>query len=160
MAFDAAKFLNNVYTDALDTKRTLIPEGDWRCFIQGVDVAAGNRPDACMFRISVVFDDPDLAAKEGMEGRDKIIMNQTLFVDIDPETQAIKHGGGQNWQLGKVRAACGQNNPGQPWSPSMLEEKGPLFVRVQHRELKKDTGNGRKEGTGEFLDNIVDWAAA
>lgn len=160
MAFDVSKFLNNVYTEALDTKRTLIPEGDWRCFIQGIDVAAGNRPDACMFRITVVFDDEDLKKKEGMENREKITMTQTLFIDIDPETQAIKHGGGMNWQLGKVRAACGQNNPGQPWAPAMLEEKGPLFVRVQHREMKKDVGNGRKEGTGEYLDNIVEWAAA
>jgi len=160
MAFDAAKFLNAVYTEALDTKRTLIPEGDWRCYIQGVDVAAGNRPEAVMFRISLIFDDPDLAKLPEMAGRDKIISNQTLFVDVDPESQMIRHGGGLNWQLGQVRAACGQNDSGKPWAPSMLENKGPLIVHVDWREIKKDLGNGRREGTGEFIDNVTKWTAA
>lgn len=161
MSFDAAKFLQAQYTEALDTKRTLMPEGDWRCFIKGVDVAAGNREDAVMFRISLIFDDPDLLTKPGMADRDpnNIIMNTTLFVDVDKETQLIKFGGGMNWQLGQVRAAVGQNNPGQPWSPAMLEGKGPLLVRVAHKEMKKDVGNGRKEGTGEFMDNITLWSA-
>lgn len=160
MAFDANRFLNATYSDSFDTKRPLMPEGEWRCYIQGIDVAAGNRPDTCMVRISLIFDDTDLAALPQFEGRDKIMMNTTLFVDIDPETGLIKYGGGLNWQLGQVRAAVGQNNPGQPWAPAMLENAGPILVKISHSEIKKDVGNGKKEGTGEFRDNIVAWAAA
>lgn len=159
MAFDATRFLNTTYEDVFDTKRPLMPEGDWRCFIKSVDVAAGNRPDAVLLRLTLIFDDPDLAALPQFEGRAEITMNTMIFVDVDPETQLIKHAGGMNWQLGQVRAAAGQNNPGQPWAPGMLENKGPMLVRVIHNEIKRDLGNGRKEGTGEMRDNITAWAA-
>ena len=160
MAFDVNRFLNTEYTEALDTKRPIIPEGDWRCYIQSVDVAAGNRPDTVMMRLTLIFDDEDLAKMPEVAGREKITMNVSLFVDIDAETQLIKHAGGMNWQLGQVRAACGQNSPGQAWTPAMLEAKGPLLVRISHSEIKKDLGNGRKEGTGDFRDNVTAWAAA
>lgn len=159
MAFDVNRFLNTTYTDSFDTKRPLMPEGDWKCFIQGVDVAPGNKDDTCLMRLSLIFDDVDLAARPEFEGREKITMNTTIFVDIDKESGLIRHGGGLNWQLGQVRAAAGQNNPGQPWAPSMLEGQGPMLVSIYHSEIKKDVGGGKKEGTGEFRDNIQRWAA-
>lgn len=160
MAFDVNRFLNTDYTEAFDTKRPLMPEGEWKCFIQNVDVAPGNREDVCLARITLIFDDQDLAELPQFEGRDKITMNTTIFIDIDKETGLIKHGGGLNWQLGQVRAAAGQNHAGKPWNFAMLEGQGPMIVKITHSEIKKDVGNGRKEGTGEFRDNIQAWAAA
>lgn len=160
MAFDAARFLNTTYEAEFDTKRPLMPEGDWRCFIKSVDVAAGNRDDTVQLRLTLLMDDPDLAAMEQFLGRAEILMNTMIFVDVEKETQLIRHGGGYNWQLGAIRAACGQNNPAQPWAPAMLENKGPLLIRVIHSEIKKEGPNGRKEGTGEYRDNISAWAAA
>lgn len=160
MAFDATRFLNTSYTEAFDDKRPLFPEGDWKCYIKGVDVAAGNRPDALQLRLSLIFDDERLKAMEGFAERAEIIKMEIIFVDIDPETMMIKYGGGMNWQLGAVRAAAGQNNPGEPWNPGRLEGAGPMYVRIQHSEIKRDVGNGRKEGTGELRDNITKWAAA
>lgn len=159
MAFDANRFLNTTYNEAFETKRPLMPEGDWRCYVQAVDVAAGNREDACQMRITYIFDDEDLAKLPQFEGREKITMNNTLFVDIDPETGTIKYAGGTNWQLGQLRAAVGQNNPGQPWSPANLEGAGPMIIKITHSEIKKDVGNGKKEGTGEMRDNIAKWIA-
>jgi hypothetical protein len=159
MGFDVNRFLNTTYTEAFDTKRPLMPEGDWRAYIKSIDVAPGNREDTCLFRLTLIFDDPDLAALPQFEGRESITMNTTIFVDIDKETGMIKYGGGLNWQLGQVRAAAGQNNPGQPWAPGMLEGRGPMLVKIDHSEIKKDLGNGKKEGTGEFRDNITKWAA-
>lgn len=160
MAFDVYRFLNTTYTEAFDTKRPLMPEGTWKCYIKGVDVAPGNRPDALQLRISLIFDDDDLKAMEQFKDRDQIISNQMIFVDIDPETMAIKYTGGQNWQLGAIRAAAGQNSPGRAWNPGMLQDAGPMFVTVKHTEIKKEDPSGRKVGTGEFRDNIDKWAAA
>lgn len=161
MAFNAAAFLSTVYEEAFDTKRPLMPEGEWRGFIRGVDVAPGNREETVMFRISIIFDDENLKSLPEMEGRDQIIMNETLFVDVDPKNPTqIKFGGGQNWQLGQLRHAAGQNHPGRPWSPSMLEGQGPIIFKIAHREIKKDDGSGKKVGTGELRDNIVSYAAA
>jgi len=159
MSFDANRFLNTVYTEAFDTKRPLMPEGDWRCYIQGVDVGAGNKEDTVLMRITLVFDDEELAKRPEFEGREKITMNTTIFIDVDKETGLIKHAGGMNWQLGQVRAAAGQNNPGVAWNPNMLAERGPMIVSVYHTEIKKEDDKGRKVGIGEFRDNIQRWTA-
>lgn len=160
MGFDVARFLNTTYNDTFETKRPLMPEGTWRCFIKGIDVAPGNREDALQLRLSLIFDDEDLKAMEQFAGRDQIISNQMIFVDIDKDSMAIKFAGGQNWQLGQVRAAAGQNNPGKPWNVGMLEGAGPMFVTFKHSEIKKEDAQGRKVGTGEYRDNVDKWAAA
>lgn len=162
MAFNAAAFLSTVYEDAFDTKRPLMPEGEWRGFIRAVDVGAGNREETVMLRLSIEFDDDNLKALPEMADREKIIMNETLFVDVDPKNPTqIKFGGGINWQLGQVRAAAGQNNPGRPWSPSNLEGAGPILFKIAHREIKKENPETkRKEGTGEMRDNIAAYAPA
>lgn len=153
--FDTAKFLNTEYSDSFATERPLIPEGEWRAMIKNIDVAAGNRKETVMMRVHLIFEDEDLAAHPDLAGREQIVTTTTIFCDIDPETQILKWSGGQNWQLGQIRAALGQNNPGKPWWPSQMEGKGPVLVKVEHRK------SGGKDGKDERInDNIVRWAAA
>jgi hypothetical protein len=159
MTFDPAKFLNTEYTDSFETKRPLIPEGDWKCYIKNVDVTAGNRPNTAMAQVTIEFHDDELRAHPTMEGKTEILKRETLFLDLD-DNGLIKYAGGANWQLGQLRAACGQNEQGKPWNIGKLEGAGPLGVRITHREMtKQNPATGKREGTGDIIDNVGAWLA-
>lgn len=162
--FNLASFINTEYTDEFATERTLIPEGDWRAFIKGVDWQQGNRPNTLNARVSFEFDDEELMQHPAMQGKTAPIKWSTsLFVDLDPETGLILFAGGQNWQLGKIRAAAGQNEPGKPWSPRLLDSVlTPVMIKIEHREGRKEEpkGSGKYVGNGEFFDTMRNIVAA
>ena len=63
------------------------------------------------------IDDPALA--ERLE-RDRLTSRQSVFLDMGPDKK-LETGKNKNIGLGRLREAVGQNTPGQPWAPSMLE---------------------------------------
>lgn len=154
LAFDVNRFLTTEYEAEFSVERPKIPEGEWRAMTKEFDVQPGNNKGSLQGRLHLEFIDDELAALEEMKGRDKIVTTHMLFIDVDENFQ-IKYSGGLNWQLGQIRAALGQNDPRKPWSPAMLAHRGPILVKVEHRNI------GGKDGKElRTVDNIVKWAAA
>ncbi len=64
-------------------------------------------------------------------------VSQTIFLDVTPSMQ-LDMSEGKNVQLGRLREAIGQNNPGQPWKFS--DVLGQVCkVQVSH-DLNKKSG--------------------
>ena len=57
---------------------------------------------------------------------------------LDVDAGRAASGPGKNIQLGRLRAALGQNTLGAAWSFAMLAGAGPLKVQVTHQPNQKD----------------------
>jgi len=131
--FDPDTFLHTEYEGQLDTRRVPLPEGEYVGVI--ADINPGSTPKGTAFmEVRWDIEHPEL---EGEIGRPRSQVRQTVWLDLT-EAGDLDFGKGKNIQLGKLRAAVGQNAPGQPWSPSQLVGQSAR-VRVKHRPDKNDS---------------------
>lgn len=130
--FDVDALFENTTTEANETTFTPIPEGEYTATIDKLKMRS---PKEGMALLDIVYDidDPDLAQRLN---RQKVTVRQSVFLDI--ENGKLATGPNQNVDLGRVREAVGQNQPGKPWAPSMLEGAGPVKIIVGHRQDKTD----------------------
>jgi len=113
--FDPDTFMNMTTEEADETSFRPIPEGEYQAVITKIE---GRTPKGMsILDISWAIDDEAVRAETGM---DNPLIRQSIFLDINKEG-GLERGPNKNVQLGRLRAALGQNNPGQPWSPGMLE---------------------------------------
>lgn len=138
--FDKDAFLSTQTDLAGSTVTIPVPEDTYTSIIEGVDIrgytnSKTGEPGLILEVIHNLQDASD-AVKEKL-GRDPITSRQSIFLDLNSAGD-IDFGEGKNVPLGKLRDAVGQNTPGQPWSPSMLEGAGPLLVTVIHRPPADD----------------------
>ena len=156
MAFDINRFLNNTYEESFQTKRELVPEGDYVATIKGMpEFSAGKRPGTVMAKITfrLIGEDAEEAARQ--QNREELTVTNWMFIDVDEEDASIiKYGANQSIELGRLRAALGQNDPSRPWNPMMLDNAGPLLVKVSHRAVKDSEG----QPTGEMADFVSKYA--
>ena len=76
-------------------------------------------------------------------GRDKVVVSKQIILDVTPNG-AIDTGKNKNIELGRLRAAAGQND-GQPWSVGHLRGAGPMMVKVVHVDFeRKDKTKGKR----------------
>ena len=152
MAFDVASFLNTVYEAPFQTKRALVPEGEYSAYIKSFEIAIGKRPGTLSCRFTILIDDKELCIEQN---RDEVTMQPMIFLDVDPDDMSVLlYGTNQNVQLGRIRAALGQNDPTQAWNFGMLEGAGPIMIKVTHK-AGKDAQTG--EATGEIFDQVASW---
>lgn len=130
--FDTDALLEATVTEANETSFTPIPEGEYTGIIE--DVKVRNPKEGVTF-LDIVWnlDEPELAQRMN---RDKVTVRQSVFLDV--ADGKIASGPNQNVDLGRVREAVGQNQPGKPWSPAMLRGAGPAKVMVSQRPDKDD----------------------
>lgn len=144
MEFDVNTFMEATTEQVLDTKRIVIPEGDYRAQITKMDPRAdlikkGERTGETWAGIKVSYElEVDPAVKE-LTGREKIIVSDMVMLDIIQGTQTVTldYGKGKNIQLGQLYEACGLNIPNVAKNPMMCQGR-MVMVNVRHDVDEKD----------------------
>lgn len=123
--FDPDTFMNMTTEEADETTFRPIPEGSYNAVISKLDFRTpkGNS----IIDITWSIDDEAVRQETGM---DDPKVRQSIFLDIN-SSGGLERGPNKNVQLGKLRAALNQNNPGQPWSPAMLEGQVAMISTSQ-----------------------------
>lgn len=140
--FDVNAFLNAEVDEPMATQVEKPPEGDWLARIakiSGPDEIAtkwvkGPEGGRTWTKIAIPFElfDPELLTKMGRKNPIRVTSDWEL--EVDSATSRALTGPGKNVQLGRLRAALGQNIAGQPWSFSQLPGAGPVKVTIKHRK--------------------------
>lgn len=131
--FDATSFLDMSIEGAMDTVSVPVPVGEYTAVVEKVDArpwTSKNDPTKSGVALDVVWNIDDQGVKETL-GRDKVTVKQGIMLDLT-EAGGLDLGKGRNIGLGKLRAALNLNQPGQPFSPSMLNGR-VAKVKVTHR---------------------------
>lgn len=124
--FNPDSFMNTSTSEANDTNRIPVPEGDWTGVIKEVKPRAAK--ESAILDVIWGIDDEEVARVTGMKSPQ---IRQSIFLDIT-EAGGLDCGKGKNVQLGKLREAVGQNQKGRQWSPGMLVG-AVAKVKVTHK---------------------------
>lgn len=128
--FDPDNFLNQETNEETSTEYTPIPEGEYQAVVD--EVKGRQTDDYTVLDVTWRLDKPE---DEDAHGK---TVRQSIFLDLT-ESGGIAGGKGKNVQLGRLRAAVNQNQPGQNWAPSHLLGQVAL-VSVKNVPSKKDDG--------------------
>jgi len=132
MSFDPDSFLNTDVTGELSTEYTPIPVGEYAAVIDSVGakevVSQKNGNTYRFLEVQYIIDDADVREQTGM---DSPKARQSMILDFT-DAGTLDLGKGKNVHLGKLRAACNQNDPSKSWNFSMLEGQA-VKVNVKHR---------------------------
>lgn len=112
--FSHDAFLATSVEAAMSTRPMLCPPGDYTARIAELKTRALDDGRVILAVSFEVLDDAVKAAT----GRQKITVKRDIWLDI--QDGQLETGEGKNIDLGKLRAAVGQNQSGQPWQPMML----------------------------------------
>lgn len=162
--FSKEEFLQADYTDALDTERTLFPAGE--CVGETIedfkihdpksftDKDGNQQEGSPQLELKIrVREDHAVRVRELLGyAEDRVVYFSHRFWLEITEDGYLDFGPNKNLALGQVRAALGQNNPGETWSFNYLRGAGPLAWIVKHEDWEKDG----KKGTSE---RVTKWAA-
>ncbi len=140
--FDANAFLSQTVSKKLDTKRIPCPEDNYDVAqIVKLELNSGSVKEGenagkpwARLRARIEILDADAKAECKLTGDANPAVYWEEFLSLTEDGQ-LDVSDGQNIQLGKLRAACGQNND-EEWSIMDLE-KATLGAKVKHR-LKAD----------------------
>jgi hypothetical protein len=148
--FDPETFLNQTIDQPLETEFLTVPEGEYTATIDDFTSEAieqihfdyKNGPRAgtpgVMTKLNLPFViQDDQVARE--LGRDKVVVYKQMILDVD-DKDVLDWSKNKNIDLGRVRAAVGQNDPG-PWSIGNLRGAGPVMVKVVKVPFKRKDGS-------------------
>lgn len=127
--FNPEEFMQTQVQDEFETKRSLIPEGEYLVRIDSIEaktVGAANRPVLSLTLALTNTGDGDL---------DERRLWHTIWLDID-ERGALMSGSNKNIGLGQLLTALDLN--GKPWSPAELNGQ-VVMIQVAHG-LNKSSG--------------------
>lgn len=136
--FDPTQFLDLTIEGENSTVAVPPPVGEFPAMIDKVDVRQWTKrddPTVSGLTLEVFWAIEDAGVKE-MLGRDKVLVKQGIMLDIT-EAGGLDMGKGKNVGLGRLRAACNLNNPGQAFSFQQLPGQ-MAKVTVSHRPDKDD----------------------
>ena len=131
--FDPNAFLEQVVAEVGSTEATPIPAGEYLAFIDKKEVTTWQKKDdptvsGVKLKITWVLEDQ---AVRDLLGRDKVTVAQDIMLDIT-DTGGLDMGKGRNIGLGRLREALDLNQPGRPFSFTMLSGR-VAKVNVSHR---------------------------
>lgn len=132
--FDPNEFVNQSTEGAMEETFSPIPEDEYQVMIlnnqdnerQQIRIREINTKNGPGY----VMDVPMRVDAPGNEEAHERIVRWSGFLDFTPE-HGFEFGPNKNVQLGQLRAAAGQNEPGKPWKPADLEGQ-ILKVKVKH----------------------------
>jgi hypothetical protein len=152
--FDPETFMQQTVDAPLETEFTLIPTGEYIATIDDFTSDAFEKIDfeykkgsragqpGTMTKFNCPFVIQDDAVKAEL-ARDKVTMYKQLILDV-ADDGGLDFGKNKNIDLGRIRAAVGQNDPG-PWSIANLRGAGPVMVKVVHVDFeRKDKSKGKR----------------
>lgn len=130
--FDTDAFMNAQFTEALDTQYVPAPEGEYPASVKEVKTRTTDKGNVIL---DVTWETSDDSVREAT-GLDTTQIRQSIFLDVSPNG-GLALGPGKNVQLGRLRAAVGQNKPGQAWGFGNLVG-AVAIIKVKHRTYEKD----------------------
>lgn len=130
--FDANTLLNQDVTGAASTEYVPIPVGEYTAVVKDISVKEVTSQKTGetyrFFEVQYGLDSPEVAELTGMtEPR----VRQSMILDMT-DSGTLNLGKGKNVPLGRLREACGQNDPSKPWNFNMLVGQA-VKVSVKHR---------------------------
>lgn len=132
------KAYENVTTEAtFETSFTPVPEGEYPAVVDDVKMDVLTMQDKSQRLIArIIWSILDDAVKAALNMQ-KVIVRQDVFIDLTPDGR-FDTDKNKNIDLGRLRSALGQNNPGQAWGIPMLRGAGPAKIKVATRVDKND----------------------
>lgn len=136
--FDKDTFLSQQVSGGMSTEFPVISEHDADAYVKEVGfnsgtISKGDRAGEpwAMLVLHWVVESEQAKADTN---RDEPIVRQSVFLDL--HEGMIDNREGKNIQLGRIRAAMGQNGDG-PWNPMMLEG-GAAHISITQRPDDND----------------------
>jgi hypothetical protein len=131
--FDPAAFLDATTNEAGSTESVPVPEGEYTGIIKSITPRQWSKkddPTVSGLAFDVLYELEDDALKALLE-RKVVTIKQGFMMDLT-DGGAIDYGKGKNIAWNRLRDACGLNQPGRPFAPSMLLGQF-VKVAVKHR---------------------------
>ena len=135
VSFDPATFLNQVFTEALDTAIIPCPAGEYLAIADKVDTKPWSAKDGSSagHKLEIQWDIQDDNVKAFL-GRDVVRVKQEQMLDFT-ESGALDLSKQKNVGLGRIRDALDLNKPGQPFAFSMIQGRMAKVI-VTHDPYK------------------------
>jgi hypothetical protein len=132
MALDVNQYMNATHQGENATKMTPIPVGEYKSVI--TDVVLESLPGKkdvtkTYLKCNVTHQLDDAGLREQLK-REKVTMTQDFLIDLTASGD-IDFGADRNIKLGRLREACGLNDPQTPWSFPMFKGR-VVKVKVGH----------------------------
>lgn len=131
--FSPEQFLELQVNDANSTKSTPCPIGEYMAVVEDVKARQWTKKDdqsQSGMALDIIWAVDDAAVKAELD-REKVLVKQGVMLDLTANG-GIDTGKGKNVTLGRLREAIGLNEPGRPFSFSMI--KGRVAkIKVKHR---------------------------
>lgn len=148
-SFDADAFMQRTVDQPLETDYKMCPVGEYPATIDdftseaiqqfNFDYKQGPRAGQpgvmTKFNCPFVINDPAIAQQLG---RDKVVVEKQITLDLGPDG-GLDWGVNKNVELGRLRQAAGQNQPG-PWQIGKLKGVSGLMVKVEHTQFTRKDG--------------------
>lgn len=135
--FSPEQFEQMTIDQSFETEWTPIPEGDYIAFIEDIKFNQfEGRDGRNYFVLNVTYNIQDENLQKEL-GLDSVRVRDSIFLDVN-EDGSLAVGPNKNVRLGQLRAAVGQNKPGEVWSPGMLRGAGPVKVHVTISEPNEE----------------------
>ncbi len=125
MTLNTEQFLQTTTSEALDERLDPCPPGEWLAVagkpeVRDFTYKSGDREGETGYRMVIRWAIQDQEAKDAVD-RDSLSVTQSILLDLNESLDGLDFGKGKNIGLGQIRAALGQNEPGESWSPAMIE---------------------------------------
>lgn len=136
--FNPDAFLNAAFTEANSTKALPVPVGEYMGIIEKVSARQWQSKDGTTS--GVALDLQWLVEDETVKqflGRPTVTVKQGIMLDFTPQG-TLDFSQGKNVGLGRLREALNMNEPGKPFSFSMLPGSAAK-ITVNHRVNGEDT---------------------
>ena len=131
--FNPDQFLDMQIEGQNDTKIIPVPAGEYTAMIEEVKVRQWQGkadPSKSGLTLDLQWSIDDASVKE-LLGRDKVTVKQGIMLDLT-DAGGLDMGKGRNVGLGRLREALDLNQPGRPFSFTMLTGR-VARVSVSHR---------------------------
>ena len=131
--FDPETYMSDTYNESTSTRQVPLPEDEYLGTVSKVEPPFKTQNGYVLQKVHFRVDHPELADELS---RKASTVRLTLFLDFT-DSGSLDFAIGKNIGLGRLREALGQNEPGEPWSPSSMEGNQAM-IRVKHTPDKDD----------------------
>jgi len=143
MDFNPEELLHSGMNEASSTNIIPVPLGDWEgtlgkpSFRQAVIKKGERIGDTMTFMdINISFHDNPEVVEECK--RPKPSVRHSIILTLSEDGSGISEEEGENVDLGRLREACGMNEPGEDFTPAMLEGQR-VVIAIKHVPDEKDS---------------------
>ena len=114
--FNPQEFLTQTIEGANSTSFKPVPEGEYLLQVEKLDIRTVAKTGQVILDTTFAILDDGVKAAMGME---KVTVRKGIFLDLTAQGK-IDTSENKNVDLGRLRAAVGQNDGSKPWGPLML----------------------------------------